>query len=109
MKQLSTSGELDSVFGEETAVLYKHSTHCPISAAAHDKVEGFLAQNPDAPVYMVDVHASRDLSQSIVEKTGIEHQSPQLILLRNGKPAWTKARMEISAEELAEQLQTSGT
>ena len=107
MKKLSTEQELDSVFAEETAVLYKHSTRCPISANAHEDLEGYLATNPDAPLYLVDVHASADLSERIVEKTGIEHQSPQVILLRNGTPAWTRARMEISAEELSEQLRAT--
>ena len=107
MKKLSTEQELETVFAEETAVLYKHSTRCPISANAHQDLEGFLAANPDAPLYLVDVHASADLSERIVEKTGIEHQSPQLILLRKGAPSWTRARMEITAEELSEQLRAT--
>ena len=104
MKELSTLTELNALFDEEIAVLYKHSTRCPISAGANEKLEGLLAANPDAPIYRVDVHASRDLSQKITERTGVEHQSPQVIVLRNGKPAWTRARMEISAEGVAEQL-----
>ena len=104
MKELSTQDELNSVFAEEIAVLYKHSTRCPISAGANEKLEGLLARHPDAPIYKVDVHAARDLSHSIVERTGVEHQSPQVIVLRRGEPAWTRARMEISAEEVAEQL-----
>ena len=104
MRQLSTKSELESAFAEDTALLYKHSTRCPISARAHEELEGLLARDPDAPIYLVDVHASRDLSQTISEKTGIEHQSPQVILLRKGTPAWTKARMEISADGVAEQL-----
>jgi bacillithiol system protein YtxJ len=108
MKQLSDSHELESVFAEETAILYKHSTRCPISAAAHEQLEGFLEKNPDAPLYLVDVHESKKLSDTIVEKTGIEHESPQIILLRNGTPAWTRARMEISGDALEQQLQAAG-
>ena len=104
MKEISTLNELNSVFDEEIAVLYKHSTRCPISAGANEKLEGLLAQRPDAPIYKVDVHESRDLSQSIVDRTGVEHQSPQVIVLRKGEPTWTRARMEISAEGVAEQL-----
>jgi bacillithiol system protein YtxJ len=105
MKQLSSSQDLDRVFSEDTAVLYKHSTHCPISAAAQREMESLLEENPAAPLYLVDVHASRDLSDAIVDRTGIEHQSPQLILLRGGEPTWTIARTEITAEALAEQLE----
>ena len=104
MKELSTLTDLNAVFDQEIAVLYKHSTRCPISAGANEKLEGLLAANPDAPIYKVDVHEARGLSQSISERTGVEHQSPQVIVLRRGKPAWTRARMEISAEGVAEQI-----
>lgn len=107
MKELSSPSDLDSVFAEETAVLYKHSTQCPISAAAHRQVDALLERSPDAPLYKVDVHAAKELSDAIVEKTGIEHQSPQLILLRKGSPTWTSARGEITADALAEQLKAS--
>ncbi len=104
MKQLNTSQEVDSAISGETAILYKHSTRCPISAAAHKEMEQFLERNPDAPFYMVDVNDSADVSGYIEQTTGIEHQSPQLILFRNGIPKWNTARFDISAEALEEQL-----
>src|ERR687898_381810 len=100
MKEISTLNELNTVFAKEIAVLYKHSTRCPISAGANEKLEGLLAENPDAPIYKVDVHAARDVSQRITERTGVAHESPQVIVLRNGTPTWNRARMEISAEGL---------
>ncbi len=106
MKELNSPSELESVFGEETAVLYKHSTTCPISAAAHRQMDALLERDPDAPLYKVDVHSAKELSDTIVEKTGIEHESPQLILLRGGSPTWSSDRGEITADGLAEQLRT---
>lgn len=106
MRELSSAQELDSVVSEETAILYKHSTQCPISAAAHQQLDRFMERNPDAPLYLVDVNDSADLSSYVVEKTGIEHQSPQLILFRGGTPAWQASHTGITAEALEEQLRT---
>jgi bacillithiol system protein YtxJ len=104
MKQLTSSQEVDSAISGETAILYKHSTRCPISAAAHSQMEQFLERNPGAPFYMVEVNECAQLSGYIEEIAGVEHQSPQLILFRNGIPNWTTARFDISAEALEEQL-----
>ena len=104
MNQLHTIPDLESRLAARTTVLYKHSTRCPISAAAHRQMEAFLERSPDAPVFMVDVHAAEELSDYIVEKTGIGHESPQLILLRGGKPVWSIAHSAITAQSLEEQL-----
>lgn len=104
MKHLSTSSEVDSAISNETAILYKHSTSCPISAAAHKEMEHFLEKHPDAPFYMVDVNDSADVSSYVEESTGIQHQSPQLILFRDGSPSWHIAHFNITADALEEQL-----
>lgn len=104
MKQLTTSREVDSAVEGETAILYKHSTRCPISAAAQKEMEQFLDRHPDAPFYMVDVNSSTEASDHVVESTGIAHQSPQLIVFRNGTPSWHTAHFDITAEALEQQL-----
>jgi bacillithiol system protein YtxJ len=104
MKQLTSSGEVDSAVSGETAALYKHSDTCPISAAAREQVGRFLERHPDAPFYMVNVNDAADVSSYVVEKTGIEHQSPQLIVFRDGEPAWHAAHFDITADALEQQL-----
>lgn len=104
MRQLNSSGEVDSAVAGETAILYKHSTTCPISAAARGQMETFLQRNPDAPFYMVDVNESADVSGYLEEKTGIGHESPQVIVFRGGEPAWHANHYDITAEELEQQL-----
>ena len=104
MRQLSSSGEVDSAVSGEIAILYKHSTTCPISAAAHQQMETFLERNPDAPFFMVDVHESADVSGYLEEKTGINHESPQVIVFRGGRPAWHASHYGITADDLEQQL-----
>ena len=104
MRQLSSSGEVDSAVSGETAILYKHSTTCPISAAAHEQIETFLQRNPDAPFYMVDVHASADVSSYLADRAGIDHESSQVIVFRGGEPAWHASHYDVTADDLEKQL-----
>lgn len=63
-------------------LVFKHSTTCPVSAAAEREV---AALDLDLPVFQVNVREQRDLSNWVAEACGVTHQSPQLILVRGGK------------------------
>jgi bacillithiol system protein YtxJ len=108
MKQLTTHDDLDAAFGSETAILFKHNTTCPISANAHREMESFVEGSPDAPVYLIDIMEHRDVSNAVAERTGIEHQSPQVIVLRGGRPAWDAALWDINAAALRDQVGGAG-
>ncbi|MET0396962.1 MAG: bacillithiol system redox-active protein YtxJ [Longimicrobiaceae bacterium] len=104
MRELRTEDEVDAAFGEAVALVYKHSTRCPISLMAHQEVERFAEAHPEVPVYLVDVIFGRPLSLYLAQRTGIVHQSPQAILLRGGEPAWSASHMGITADALADSL-----
>jgi bacillithiol system protein YtxJ len=104
MNTLNTRADLDALFDRPVALLYKHSMTCPISRAAHKEVDALLAAQPDAPVYMIDVNRSRDLSDRVAEVTGLRHESPQAIVLRDGQPAWHAAHFSITRAALATAL-----
>lgn len=104
MKDLMTRQEVDAAFSEPSAIVFKHSTRCPISARAQGEMEQVDARGPGAPVYRVDVNEQTELSNYVGERTGIEHQSPQVIVLRDGSPVWHASRMEIHADEVAGQV-----
>lgn len=71
---------------ERPVFLFKHSTACPISAAALQRVEAYKASHPDAPEFvMIKVIESRPVSNAVAKDLGVEHRSPQLILLQNGQ------------------------
>jgi bacillithiol system protein YtxJ len=64
--------------------IFKHSTACPISAHALQEVE---SAETEIPIYRVDVREQRELSNWIASVYSVEHESPQLILIREGKAA----------------------
>jgi bacillithiol system protein YtxJ len=100
LRTLQDVSELDEPLHAEQAVLFKHSTHCPTSARALKEVERFASQDPDTPVYLVDVVRDRFLSRQISERLGIRHASPQAIVLRRGRPAWHASHYRITARAL---------
>jgi len=104
MRELRTQEEADGAFGEEVALVYKHSTRCPVSLMAHEEVERFAEAHQEVPVYRVDVIFGRPVSTYVAQRTGIGHHSPQAILLRRGEPAWSASHLGITAEALEEGL-----
>jgi bacillithiol system protein YtxJ len=72
--------------------------------SALDEVEGFLCQQPDLPAFTVDVRAQRPLSQLIAARTGVQHESPQIILLRRGVPIWNASHDDIITDALVRQF-----
>jgi bacillithiol system protein YtxJ len=83
------------------AVLFKHSTRCPISAAALREFEAFAGAEGGVPCARVLVVEQRPLSGFIAEASGVRHESPQAILFRDGRAAWSASHRAITRESLA--------
>ena len=75
----------------EPIILFKHSLTCPISAFAYRQMKQMGAE-----VALVVVQQARDVSRAVETVTGIRHESPQAIILRNGRPAWSASHYEIT-------------
>lgn len=88
---------------EGPVFLFKHSTACPISSTAYQEIAGYVEQGGDdvRPVYLVKVIESRQVSNAISTRTGVEHKSPQLILLNGEAAVWTASHYGINREAMA--------
>jgi bacillithiol system protein YtxJ len=84
---------------EKPVVIFKHSTTCPISAGAYVELAGLKDE-----VALVEVQSAREVSREIAISTGVEHESPQVIILRNGKPVWHSSHWEITKETVEKAL-----
>jgi bacillithiol system protein YtxJ len=103
MERLTTCEQADEVLAAELAVVYKHSSRCPVSGDAMDEVERFMRDHSHIPVYVVDVLVHRPVARHIAERTVTPHHSPQVIVVRGGVPAWTASHYHITASELERQ------
>ena len=81
---------------DKPVVIFKHSTTCPISASAYRQVSGFGGE-----VALVEVQRARELSREIENQTGIRHESPQVLVLRNGQVVWDASHFQIKTDAIA--------
>lgn len=86
--------------GKGVAV-FKHSSRCPISSMARSRMEKGLAKLPgEMSVYYLDIIQFRSLSQEIAERYDIIHESPQLLLIKEGQCVFHTSHQGISPEAL---------
>jgi monothiol bacilliredoxin len=91
--RVTETGSLQELIQRSKAVpivIFKHSTTCPISAAAYREMSNY-----DGDVALVEVQKARELSREIEATTGIRHESPQVLVLRNGQVVWDASHFKI--------------
>lgn len=83
-------------------VIFKHNTTCPISKRVRSEFEQEADSIPNLKaVYFLDLLAHRNISDAIAEKFDVEHQSPQLLLIKDGDCLYNEALFSISADATA--------
>ncbi len=87
----------------EAVFLFKHSTRCNISSMAKSRFEREW-KTPDFPFRLLylDLLNYRPVSSKIEELTGVRHESPQLIVVKDGEVKYHKSHNAISAVESIE-------
>jgi bacillithiol system protein YtxJ len=93
---VSDGDALEELFARshtEPVLLFKHSNACPISARAYRQMEGVKT-----PVSIVVVQKNRELSRAVEERTGVHHETPQALVLRNGHAVWNASHYDITAD-----------
>jgi bacillithiol system protein YtxJ len=80
-------------------VIFKHSTRCSISSVAKSRLEK-AAPPADIPFYYLDLISYRPISNAIADVFGIDHESPQLLLIQNGKCVYNESHMGIDMDDV---------
>ncbi|HTE00329.1 MAG TPA: bacillithiol system redox-active protein YtxJ [Mucilaginibacter sp.] len=87
------------------SLIFKHSTRCSISLMAKRRFEMDKDHLPDnVPLYFLDLIKYRDISNQIVEDFQVHHQSPQLLLIKDGECILDQSHGGISIEEALSEL-----
>lgn len=92
--------EIEAISQEKPVVIFKHSTRCSISRMALKQFEREYDLNETVAAYFLDLIAHRDISNGIASKFGVYHESPQLIVIKNGKAVYDVSHSDIDAEAL---------
>ncbi|GAA3919695.1 bacillithiol system redox-active protein YtxJ [Hymenobacter algoricola] len=87
---------------EQPILIFKHSTTCSISAAAKSKLERQWSEAnlADVKIYYLDLLRFRPISAEIADKFGVQHQSPQLLLIQNGECRYDASHMGIRLSDV---------
>nr|WP_315152000.1 bacillithiol system redox-active protein YtxJ [uncultured Flavobacterium sp.] len=104
---LQFMGQLDEIAAlsdQKPAVIFKHSTRCSISRFALKQFEKEFALEDKVDAYFLDLLEHRDISNEIASRFQVMHQSPQLLLIKNGKSVYDVSHSDIDASELKSKL-----
>ncbi|WMN05896.1 bacillithiol system redox-active protein YtxJ [Marivirga arenosa] len=87
---------------DKAVMIFKHSTSCSISSMALNRLERSWSEDEMSNVkaYYLDLISYRDISNAIADKFGVMHQSPQILLIKNGECVYDDSHMGISYQNL---------
>ena len=100
---------LDAAIAESAdrpVLLFKHSRYCGVSCEALDELRSHIETRADGVVSyrMITVQTHRPVSDAVAHRLGLRHETPQAILLRDGKVIWNASHFRITATQLDQAL-----
>ena len=102
-RQLTDLGQLNEIVevsNEKLVLIFKHSTRCSISRYALKQFENEFTFEDKIVPYFLDLIAHRDVSNEIAQRFGVFHESPQIILIKEGKAIYDASHESIDAKKL---------
>ena len=82
-------------------VIFKHSTRCSISSVAKGRLERSKVP-PGADFYYLDLISYRNISNSVAQVFNIHHESPQVMVIKNGECIYDESHMGINMADIEE-------
>jgi bacillithiol system protein YtxJ len=103
LNEIEQLEDINKASFEAPIMIFKHSTRCSISSSALSRVERNWNNEVDdlktKPFYL-DLIAYRNISNEVAQKWSIEHQSPQVLIIENGKCIYNESHMGIDYNEI---------
>src|SRR5690349_14853803 len=82
-------------------VIFKHSTRCSISSVAKTRLEKWQPSE-DFDFYFLDLIRNRPLSNKIADTFMVHHESPQVLVVKDGECVYDESHLGISLQEILE-------
>ncbi len=103
--EVTTQAGLEQVLARSErapVLLYLHDPHCWLSSMAHAEVSDL-----GLPVAWIDVHACHDLGMEVERITGVRHQSPQALVIRDRQATWSASHGRVTTTSILAALGTA--
>ena len=107
--QLTSDEQLSHIINlskERPQVIFKHSTRCSISSVAWKRVQKKDSET-GIDFYFLDLVAYRNLSNKIAEIFKVHHESPQVLVIKDGQCIFDESHLSISIDEILEQAKVA--
>ena len=82
-------------------IVFKHSNACSISARAYREMEKLDEVN------ILEVQTAREISRELANLTGVRHETPQVIILRDGKAVWNASHFDVKADDVLKAVESN--
>lgn len=104
-RELHTEAQWQDALQESTTkslLVLKHSTRCPVSTAALEEFEAYLADRPrdDVEYVLVKVVEARPVSNRIAEDLSLKHESPQIIWIKDKATYWSATHWSVTKRHM---------
>lgn len=107
-KKLESSKTLQEIIEDSSTraqVIFKHSTTCPISSMAKRRLEN--QWDLDVPAYYLDILSYRAISNEIADQLDVRHESPQMIVIKDGQAVYDASHLDIGVDGIRAHLNQS--
>ncbi len=102
LNQLAQLDRIKEESKNHPVLIYKHSTQCSISRSTLDRLERNWKESDMTALkpYMLDLLSYRDVSNEIVNAFQVEHESPQVLVIKNGEVVYHTSHFGIDYKSL---------
>jgi len=104
LTDLDQLNEIVALSNEKPVAIFKHSTRCSISRMALKQFENEFDSEAKVETYFLDLIAYRAVSNEIANRFNVYHESPQLLLIKNGQSVYDVSHSDIDAGDLTDRL-----
>jgi bacillithiol system protein YtxJ len=100
---VSQLNEIDEISKTRACLIFKNSTRCHISAVMIARLEKEWQPGEIQPFYL-DLLAYPSISNTIAARYNVPHESPQVLLIKNGRCIMSQSHMHIRFDEIQQQI-----
>lgn len=106
LNQIDQLHTIDETSNHKPVIVFKHSTRCGISHHAMEKLvqDWDKIENENLDFYYLDLLNHRNISNEIADRYGVIHQSPQIVLIKNGRSVYDISHSGISINTIKSKL-----
>jgi bacillithiol system protein YtxJ len=100
--EIGSVAELDEFLAKangSATVLFKHSDTCGVSARAYAEMSTLRE-----PVGLITVQKARAVSNEIEKRWNVDHESPQVLIIRDGEVVWDASHFHVKAQQVESAL-----